>query len=232
MGEPIYLTVPSGNFGNALGGYYAKKAGLPIEKILITSNVNNILTDWIATGEYDLRERELIQTDSPAMDILKSSNIERVMYDKFGADRTKKLFDDLATTDRFTLTPDELALLQEDFVANYSDDESCEKVIASYAKKGYIMDPHTATCMKAYEELRTEQLPTVIYSTAEWTKFSTTVAQALGSDAKDDIEALEFVTASQNLQVPDMIRNLFAKEVKHTVVVKTKSIKEEMLKFL
>ena len=94
------------------------------------------------------------------------------------------------------------------------------------------MDPHTATCIKAYEELRTEQLPTVIYSTAEWTKFSTTVAQALGSDAKDDIEALEFVATSQNLQVPDMIRNLFAKEVKHTVVVKTKSIKEEMLKFL
>lgn len=232
MGEPIYLTVPSGNFGNALGGYYAKKAGLPIEKILITSNVNNILTDWIKTGEYDLRERELIQTESPAMDILKSSNIERVMYDKFGAVRTKELFDDLAATDRFVLTADELALLQEDFVANYSDDETCEKVIASYAQKAYIMDPHTATCMKAYEELRTKQLPTVIYSTAEWTKFSTTVAQALGSDAKDDMEALEFVSKNQNAQVPNMIRNLFTKEIKHTVVVQTKSIKEEMLKFL
>lgn len=232
MGDPIYLTVPSGNFGNALGGYYAKKAGLPIEKILIASNVNNILTDWITTGEYDLRERELIQTKSPAMDILKSSNIERVMYDKFGAVRTKELFDDLAATDRFVLTADELAHLQEDFVANYSDDETCEKMIASYAQKGYIMDPHTATCMKAYEELRTEQLSTVIYSTAEWTKFSTTVAQALDSDAKDDMEALEFVSKNQNAQVPNMIRNLFTKEMKHTVVVQTKSIKEEMLKFL
>jgi len=232
IGDRIYLTVPSGNFGNALGGYYAKKAGLPIEKILIASNINNILTDWINSGEYDLRDRELVLTQSPAMDILKSSNIERVMYDKFGATRTKELFEALDTTGRFALTTDETTLLQEDFVATYSDDREGEEVIAHYAKQGYIMDPHTATCLKAYNDLRDEKLPTIIYSTAEWTKFSTTVSSALGHRVESDLDALKWVSEDQNITVPNMIKDLFDKEVKHTVVVETKSIKEEMLKFL
>ncbi len=232
MGEKIYLVVPSGNFGNALGGYYAKKAGLPVEKILIASNINNILTDWITTGTYDISERELILTESPAMDILKSSNIERVMFDKFGAERTKELMAALANEEKYQLTPDELASLQEDFTATFSDDTEGEAVIAKYAEKGYIMDPHTATCMKAYETLREEKLPTVIYSTAEWTKFSTTVSKALGDEVKGDMEALESVTARANVSVPPMITGLFDKAVKHTIVVEKESIKGEMLNFL
>ena len=232
MGEKIYLVVPSGNFGNALGGYYAKKAGLPVEKILIASNINNILTDWITTGSYDLTDRTLILTESPAMDILKSSNIERVMFDKFGAARTKELMDALVNEGRYQLTPDELALLQEDFVATYSNDEEGEAVIAEYAKRGYIMDPHTATCMKAYHTLREKKLPTVIYSTAEWTKFSTTVAKSLGHPVKDDLEALQWVSENAEVSVPPMIQGLFEKPVRHTVVVEKESIKGEMLKFL
>lgn len=232
IGDPIYITVPSGNFGNALGGYYAKKAGLPIEKILIASNINNILADWINTGEYDLRDRELVLTQSPAMDILKSSNIERVMYDKFGADRTKELFESLDESARFSLTADELALLQEDFIATYSDDNAGEEVIAHYAKEGYIMDPHTATCIKAYRDLRDSPLPTIIYSTAEWTKFSTTVSKALGHKVESDLEALEWVSKDQGAVVPDMINKLFGRDIKHKVVVETTEIKEEMLKFL
>jgi len=194
MGDKIYLVVPSGNFGNALGAYYAKKAGLPIEKILISSNVNNILTDWINHGEYDLTSRTLIQTESPAMDILKSSNIERIMYDKFGAARTKELMEALATEHKFVLTDSEKASLQEDFAASFSDDKACEAVVGSYAKKGYIMDPHTATCMAAYDTLREKPLPTVVYSTAEWTKFSPAVARALGENVSGDIEALKWVS--------------------------------------
>ena len=158
MGEKIYLVVPSGNFGNALGAYYAKKAGLPIEKILISSNINNILTDWITNGTYDLTTRELIQTESPAMDILKSSNVERIMFDKFGEARTKELMESLADEGKYQLSAEELALLREDFDASFSDDEACESVIGAYAKKGYIMDPHTATCMRAYETLRDKKL--------------------------------------------------------------------------
>ena len=232
MGEKIYLVVPSGNFGNALGAYYAKKAGLPIEKILISSNVNNILTDWINTGVYDLTSRELVQTESPAMDILKSSNIERIMFDKFGAVRTKELMDALAAEGKYTLSTEELASLREDFDASYSDDDACEAVVAKYAKKGYIMEPHTATCMRAYDTLREKKLKTVVYSTAEWTKFSPAVSKALGHDVKEDTEALKWVSTSTNVSVPKMIEGLFVKPIIHSVVVKKENIKEEMLSFL
>jgi threonine synthase len=232
MGEKIYLIVPSGNFGNALGGYYAKKAGLPIEKILIASNINNILTDWITTGEYDITNRELILTESPAMDILKSSNIERVMFDKFGATRTKELMDSLTRNGKYALSSDELSLLQEDFSATFCDDEEGEAYIAKYAKKGYIMDPHTATCMKAYETIREKDLPSVIYSTAEWTKFSTTVSKAIGYEVEDDKGALKMVSKNANVKVPEMITALFDKPIKHNTVVEKESIKGEMLNFL
>ncbi len=232
MGEKIYLVVPSGNFGNALGGYYAKKAGLPVEKILISSNINNILTDWIEKGEYDLTNRELIMTESPAMDILKSSNIERIMFDKFGAARTKELMESLAQNGKFILSEAEKQSLQEDFSASYSDDTECENEIARYAQKGYIMDPHTATCIKAYETLREKPLPTVIYSTAEWTKFSPTVAKALGHPAEGDVEALKWVTEHTNVTVPPMIDALFEKPIVHTIVVEKEAIKGEMLSFL
>ncbi len=232
MGEKIYLVVPSGNFGNALGAYYAKKAGLPVEKILISSNINNILTDWITKGEYDLTSRELVQTESPAMDILKSSNIERIMYDKFGAARTKVLMEALSTEGKFVLTEEELASLREDFDASFADDQTCENVIGKYAKKGYIMDPHTATCMGAYQNLREKPLKTVVYSTAEWTKFSPAVAKALGYHASGDIDALKWVESHADVSVPPMIRELFNKPVVHKTVVAKEKIKEEMLNFL
>ena len=232
MGEKVYLVVPSGNFGNALGAYYAKKAGLPIEKILISSNINNILTDWINTGIYDLNNRELVQTESPAMDILKSSNVERIMFDKFGAVRTKELMEALASEGKYQLTSDELALLREDFDASFSDDEECETVVGAYAQKGYIMDPHTATCMRAYGNLREKNLKTIVYSTAEWTKFSPAVAKALGKEVEHDTEALKWVSENANVTVPEMIHGLFSKPIVHSVVVKKESIKGEMLNFL
>ena len=232
LGDKVYMVVPSGNFGNALGAYYARKMGLPIQKILIASNINNILADWIRTGIYDISDRTLVLTESPAMDILKSSNIERVLFDKFGPKRTKELLDSLDREQKFQLHPDELASLREDFDATFSSDEEGEAVIASYAEKGYMMDPHTATCLKAYHQLREEALPTVIYSTAEWTKFSMTVAKALGYPAADDLDALKWVSENSGARVPDMISGLFSKPIRHTVVVDRESIKEEMLKFL
>jgi len=233
MGEKIYLVVPSGNFGNVLGGYYAKKAGLPVEKLLVASNVNNILTDLIETGVYDMGSRELIKTESPAMDILKSSNVERVLFDKFGSERTKELMYSLNETGKYELTEAEKLSMQEDFSATFSEDDECEAFIAKYAKQGYIMDPHTATCMKSYEKRTQKKLKSIVYSTAEWTKFSTTVARALGSErASNDTEALKWITDNTEEKVPAMIDGLFSKEIKHPIVVKKEMIKDEMLRFL
>ncbi len=230
--EKIYLVVPSGNFGNALGAYYAKKAGLPIKKILISSNVNNILTDWINDGSYDLTTRELIKTDSPAMDILKSSNIERIMFDKFGASRTKELMQSLERDGKYQLNSDEIASIQEDFEASFSTDEECQDIIASYAKDGYIMDPHTATCIKAYQTLRDDKGMTIIYSTAEWTKFSPVVASALGEKVENDIEGLKVVSSKSGLSVPSMINELLDKKEIHNTIIDKKNIAKEMLRFL
>ena len=232
LGDEVYLTVPSGNFGNALGAYYAKKAGLPVRKILIASNINNILTDLITTGVYDIRDRKLILTESPAMDILKSSNVERVLFDKFGSERTRELMEALHTQGVYQLSVEETRALQEDFAATYSTDAEGEAVIAEYVEKGYLMDPHTATCIKAYRTLRDEPLPTILYSTAEWTKFSPTVARAIGLEVSGDREALDAISQQLNVPVPKKIKALFEKEIVHPDVVDKEQIKEEMLAFL
>jgi len=163
---------------------------------------------------------------------LKSSNVERIMFDKFGPARTKELMEALANDGKYQLTAEELASLREDFDASFSDDAECEAVVGAYAKKGYIMDPHTATCMRAYENLREKELKTVVYSTAEWTKFSPAVAKALGKEVEHDTEALKWMSENTNVTVPSMIHGLFDKPVIHSVVVAKESIKGEMLNFL
>jgi len=232
LGEKVYLIVPSGNFGNALGAYYAKKAGLPVEKILIASNINNILTDLINKGEYDIRDRELVLTQSPAMDILKSSNVERVLFDKFGATRTKEMMDALERDGRYTLTEAELESMREDFDAISCSDEEGREVMAHYAQSGYIMDPHTATCMKAYSNLTEQKLSSIICSTAEWTKFSPSVAEALGMSVDSDLDALEKISKTKGLEIPSMISGLFEKPIIHDSIVEKEQIKGEMLAFL
>ena len=232
LGEKIYLIVPSGNFGNALGAYYVKRAGVPIEKILIASNSNNILTDLIENGVYDLKNRELIQTNSPAMDILKSSNVERVLFDKFGAVRTKELMESLNSEGYYKLTEDELKEIRSDFLAVYStDDEVLEKIV-EFLNNGYLMDPHTATCIKAYNEKREKMLPTVAYSTAEWTKFSPTITKALGLEAKNDKEALKQISIKFNAKIPKIVEELFIKEPVHLKIIEKSGIMQEMLNFL
>lgn len=211
IGEKIDVIVPSGNFGNALGAYYAKRMGLPLDKIKIASNANNILTELIEEGRYDLTKRELVKTISPAMDILISSNIERIIFDKFGKERTKELMDELVKNRSYSLTSAELASLRDDFEAVYGDDSYSKEIIAKYAAKGYLMDPHTALCVKAY---KAGGKKTVMYSTAEWTKFSPSVLEALNPAEKGarDKEAIEKVKTIYPYELHADIEKLLHKD--------------------
>jgi threonine synthase len=234
MGEKIYLNVPSGNFGNVLGGFYAKEMGLPVEKLVISSNQNNILTRLIQTGIYDIRDGELIKTTSPAMDILKSSNVERVLYSLHGAKRTRELMESLDKDKIYTLTSDELLKLQEIFIADYCSDEEGKNYIKEvFENDGYLMDPHTATCFKTYETKTNPDIKTVVYSTAEWTKFSPVIANALtGENDTKDIVALESISKAAKVEIPSMIKELFVKKIIHDSVIEKEDIEKEILKFL
>ena len=232
LGDNINLIVPSGNFGNALGAYYIKKAGVPIDKIVISTNRNDILSEFINSGKYDLRNRELIQTNSPAMDILKSSNVERVLFDKFGADRTKELMDSLNNKGYYELDSKELEAIQNDFMATTCSDEEAEEIISKYLSKGYIMDPHTATAVKSFYEKNDNVLPFVAYSTAEWTKFSKNIAKIANYNTNSDKEALEFISGQFNVKIVENISNLFEKDIVHLQIVKKSDIMPQMLKFL
>ena len=233
-GENIYLVVPSGNFGNVLGAYYAQKMGLNIEKLLVASNENNILTQWINTGVYDIRDKALKLTKSPAMDILKSSNIERVIFDLFGSSRTKELMENLNKNNIFTMTQDETKELQKYFSATFSNDSFGNTTIKEFLDSGYLMDPHTATCIKAYNELKEKPLKTVIYSTAEWTKFSPTVLNALNQDSKkySDKESLEEISTKFGATLPQSIKNLFSAKINHSSVINKENIESEIIKFI
>ncbi|QYZ64542.1 MAG: threonine synthase [Gammaproteobacteria bacterium (ex Lamellibrachia satsuma)] len=233
LGDKVYLDVPSGNFGNALGGYYAMKMGLPVEKILIASNSNNVLTQLINNGKYDLRDRSVVATTSPAMDILKSSNIERILFDLFGAERTKALMQQLDNEKHYELTTEELARLQEIFAADHCDDTEGKNYIQAAFQDGYLMDPHTATCFKTHETSETEPLATIVYSTAEWTKFSPTIANALtGEVDAHDLDALKSIAKEANTAIPAPIEALFGKEITQKTVIEKEDIEQEVLSFL
>ncbi len=233
IGEKIYLNVPSGNFGNVLGGFYAQEMGLPVQKLIISSNENNILTRLIQTGIYDIRDNDLKLTTSPAMDILKSSNVERVLFSLYGANRTRELMENLDKNNIYTLTAKELNQLQEIFVADFcSDDEGKEYIKAAF-KDGYLMDPHTATCFKTYNTITDQNIKTVIYSTAEWTKFSPVIANALtGEEDTKDIVALESISTEANIEIPSMIQELFSKKIVHNSIIEKEDIEKEILDFL
>ncbi|MGD8934667.1 MAG: threonine synthase [Gammaproteobacteria bacterium] len=233
MGEKVYLDVPSGNFGNALGGYYALKMGLPVEKILIASNKNNILTRFINTGTYDLRTLEVVPTTSPAMDILKSSNIERILFDLFGPERTKELMQKLDTEKYYELTAIEHQQILSVFAADFCEDHEGKAFIKETFAKGYLMDPHTATCFKPYQTCREKPLKTIVYSTAEWTKFSPVIANALTGeiDARDS-DALKSIAKEAGISIPPMISELFDKEIAQKSIIETDEIETEILSFL
>ncbi len=233
IGDKVYLNVPSGNFGNALAAYYALKMGLPVERIVISSNANNVLTEWINTGCYQITDKSLITTNSPAMDILKSSNVERILFDLFGQDRTRDLMQQLDESGRYQLEADEIAQIQAIFAADFCSDEEGNRYIQQAFEDGYLIDPHTATCFKSWESMSSKSLATIAYSTAEWTKFSPVINAAItGKTGSSDQHALESIAETAGVDIPAVISALFDKPICHDLVIDKRDINEAVIRFI
>lgn len=223
------VIVPSGNFGNALGAYFAKKMGAKIGKIKIASNANNILTELFTRGIYDLRGRELIRTISPAMDILVSSNVERLLSDMFGDVRTSELMQSLARDKFYQLSASELAKLREVFEADFCDDAQCAKFIKQESSRGVLIDPHTATCFKLLDESRLN----LVISTAKWIKFTPSMIGAIKGRACED-ERADMIALSKEFHsdIPPQISRLFSAPQVHSSVVEQSEIKNAIMEWI
>ena len=181
-GAEIDVCVPTGNFGNILAAYYAKRMGTPIRRLLCASNENRVLTDFINTGTYDISERTFVKTPSPSMDILVSSNLERQLFELTGRDPAaiKGWMGDLREKRGFRVDRDTFGKMRELYVADSVDNEECLRTIREvFEAQGYLMDPHTAVGFKVAERLREDGVPVVVASTAHWAKFGNNVYRAL-----------------------------------------------------
>ncbi len=218
VGDKINFTVPTGNFGNILAGYYAKKMGLPIDKLICASNSNKILFDYFSTGEYD-KNRDFILTVSPSMDILISSNLERYLYDMSkDCNIVKKLMSDLKSVGRYTMPTD------DEICGEYTSEQETFLAIKTMFEKGYLIDTHTAVAYWAYEKYKTKNPDdtnkNVIISTASPYKFADAVITAItGNATSGDIsELLGSLSRISNTEVPNQIKDLDKKEPLHKTV--------------
>ncbi|MBE0417810.1 MAG: threonine synthase [Coriobacteriia bacterium] len=179
-GRPMDVCVPTGNFGNILGAYYAKRMGVPIGRLICASNENKVLADFIATGVYDISERDFVTTPSPSMDILISSNLERQLYELTrDPARTAEWMASLRADGRFTVNRETFHHVREHFAADsVTNDESLACIRRVWDEHGYLLDPHSAVAWEVAERLRGEN-PVLVVSTAHWAKFGTDVYRAL-----------------------------------------------------
>ncbi len=185
-GELLDVCVPTGNFGNVLAAWYARRMGAPIGQLICASNRNNVLADFITTGVYDISTRALVRTPSPSMDILVSSNLERLLFDLTGdPERVRGWMADLRASGRFEVDATTLGRLHESFAGDWVDDATCLATIAEVQReRGYLLDPHTAVAWKVAERLG-EDRPALIVATAHWGKFAGDVMRALTGQSPD-----------------------------------------------
>ena len=234
-GEPINITVPTGNFGNILAAYYAKRMGLPVNKLICASNANNVLTDFLTTGVYD-RNRTFVTTISPSMDILISSNLERLLYIMTGDDaKIREWFGKLSKEGRYEVDEAVKAQLSADFAAGCCDDERTKATIKEiYDKYSYTLDTHTAVAVAVYEDYRKatgDTTRTVIASTASPYKFGTAVLEALeGKAPEDEFEKVDRINALSGYEIPASLAALRTKEIRFTGAIDRADMKEFVLK--
>ena len=238
MGDKINVVVPTGNFGNILAAVYARNMGIPIAKFVCASNRNKILTDFIATGEYN-RNREFYQTDSPSMDILISSNLERMLYHLYDNDPEKvaALMKDLKEKGSYKVTGEVLAKLQKEFFGGYCDDADTAKTIKNlFDEYHYLCDTHTAVAVNVYEQYKKatgDETPCVIASTASPYKFASAVLPALDGDAEaDEFAMLDKLAAVSGTEVPSPLANLHDKKVLHKDCVNKVNMSDFITAFL
>ena len=237
-GEKINVVVPTGNFGNILAAYYAKQMGLPINKLVCASNENKVLFDFFRTGTYD-RKRDFILTTSPSMDILISSNLERLIYRLTGEDAQKcaELMQSLSEGGEYTIT-DEMKKGLADFYGNYcSEEETKETIHNVYKNSDYVIDPHTAVAAGVYKKYlkdTDDHTVTVIASTASPYKFTRSVMDAVADKAedKDDFALADQLSAISGVKVPKAVEEIRTAPVLHDIVVDAPDMPDTVKKVL
>lgn len=230
-GEPVDFCVPTGNFGDILAGYYAKRMGLPVGRLVCASNENNVLTDFIRTGTYDAR-REFHKTASPSMDILISSNLERLLYHVSGsAEKVAAWMKDLNEQGYYTVDAQTLAGIQESFACGCADDaQGAQQIRDRFEHDGYLCDTHTAVAFCVAEACRSAA-PMVVLSTASPFKFPRDVLHALGSEAPEsDFEAMRMLTEKTGCAAPAALSCLREMPVRFTEIIAPAQIRDAALR--
>ncbi len=237
-GEKLNCVVPTGNFGNILAAYYAKLIGTPINKLVCASNTNKVLYDFFTTGTYD-KNREFVVTTSPSMDILVSSNLERLIYNIAGNDSEKnaELMAELSKNGKYSVT-DEMMKNTVDFVGGYAtEQETADFIKELYEKTGYVIDTHTAVAGKVYTDYKKntgDEGVTVIASTASPYKFGRSVLVSIDStyDSMTDFELIDKLKEISVTDIPQAIEDIRTAPVRHNTVVETADMQKEVERYL
>lgn len=237
-GDKVNFCVPTGNFGDILAGYYAKKMGLPVEKLICASNQNNVLTEFILSGNYDAN-REFFKTASPSMDILISSNLERLIFEMSGRNAflTAERMAELKKTNKYSVTKQEKDKINLEFFADFCDEEECSRTISDiFEEYGYVLDPHTAVGMKAlltYKEQFDDNNASVVLSTASAYKFPQSVLKAItGKTEKDAFKSAEKLYNETAYEIPKQILELKTKQLRFTKIIDKKEIFDAVKEFV
>ena len=233
FGDKVDFCVPTGNFGDILAGYYAKQMGLPVGRLICASNENNVLTDFLTTGTYTAK-REFFKTTSPSMDILVSSNLERLLYHVTGSDaEVAGLMKSLSETGSYTVRPETLAAIQESFGCGWSSEaEVAGEIRARYEQDGYLCDTHTAVAFHVAGCHKREGVPMVVLSTASPYKFPRSVLEALGHTApQNDFEAMQELEAATGRTAPASLAALRQKAERFNTVIDPEQIAQVALSY-
>ncbi len=237
LGDRINFCVPTGNFGDILAGFYARTMGLPVKTLLCASNANNVLTDFIETGIYD-RNRPFYTTASPSMDILISSNLERLLYQLSGSDaEVRGYMDELSSTGRYEVTPELKEKIGECFAAGWcSDEEAAETIARVFGCEGYLMDTHTAVAYTVLENYRKEtgdDTLCVVLSTASPYKFCASVLDAMGvSEHRPGTEIISQLEEKTRTSAPAPLKQLADRQVRFTEATDKSRMTDVVLRLL